>query len=153
MATPITENIAHDIEGAINLITVANGFEQDLVAQRHKRVDFSDVMPENGKVLIVQCEEEKPDKVAVGCQEWLQIFALVAFVIESDTGQNIEIRTSKVRDDIRKKLMEDPTRTGYAIDTILRAATPFDDGEGFTGIEIEIACHYRTQYADPYTAA
>ncbi|GAH76077.1 unnamed protein product [marine sediment metagenome] len=152
MATPITESIAENIKTAINLITTANGFNQDLSAIRRRRLDFSDCLPEDLKVLIIQTEDELPEQEAVGANEWLQVYFLEAFVIDSDTATaSIETRMSQVRDDIRKKLTEDTTRGGYAIDTILRAATPFDDGEGFTGIELEIAVHYRTQWNDPYT--
>lgn len=148
----ITERIAEDIKAAINLITIANGFNQDLTALRRRRLDFSDVMPEDLKVLIIQAEDELPEQEAVGANEWLQVYFLEAFVIDSDTAStSIETRMSTVRDDIRKKLAEDTTRGGYAIDTMLRAATPFDDGEGFTGIELEIAVHYRTKWNDPYT--
>lgn len=152
MATPITESIAVNIATAINAITVANGFEQNLTAVRRRRLDFSDIKPEDLKVLIIQAEDELPDEEAVGSNEWLQVYFLEAFVIDSDSAAtSIETRTSKVRDDIRKKLTEDTTRGGYAIETMLRAAVPFDDGEGFTGIELEIAVHYRTQWNDPYT--
>lgn len=151
MATPITENIAENIKAAINLITTANGFNQNLSALRRRRLDFSDVMPEDLKVLIIQAEDEEPERKPVGANAWLQVYFLEAFVIDSDTATaSIETRMSNVRDDIRKKLTEDVTRGDNAVDTILRAATPFDDGEGFTGIELEIAVHYRTQWNDPY---
>ncbi|MGA1979461.1 MAG: hypothetical protein ABSG99_02695 [Sedimentisphaerales bacterium] len=150
MSTPITEYIAENIKTAINAITSANGFNQDLVAIRRKRVDFYNVAPEDGKVLIMQAEDDKPGQT-VGCAEWLQKYLIAAIVIDSDSAtDSIETKMAKVRDDIRKKLVEDTTRGGYAIDTINGPATPFDDGEGFTGIILEMDVHYRTQFADPY---
>ena len=152
MATPISEYIAVNIETAINAITTGNGFNQDLVAVRRKRHDFATVTPEDLKVLILQAGEEEVEPEPVGAQEWIQIYELVALVIDSDTSSDsVETRMSKVRDDIRKKLLADHTRGGYAIDTVMRPATPFDDGEGFTGIIVEVAVYYRTDYDDPYT--
>ena len=40
MAVPIIENIAVNIEAAINAITTGNGFEQTLVAVRPTKVDW-----------------------------------------------------------------------------------------------------------------
>ena len=153
MSTPITEYIAENIKDAINAITETNGFNQDLTAIRRKRTDFYDVAPEDGKVLIMQVEDEKPEQ-PVGVAEWLQKFLITAIVIDSDdVADSIETRTAEVRDDIRKKLVEDTTRGGYAIDTINGPAAPFDDGESFTGIVLEVDVHYRTQFADPYVKA
>ena len=153
MSIPITEYIAENIKTAINEITIANGFNEDLVAIRRKRIDFQDVAPENGKVLIMQGEDERLQE-PVGFAAWSQKYLIVAIVIDSDKAtDSIETRMSKVRDDIRKKLVEDATRGGYAVDTINGPATPFDDGEGFTGIVLETDVHYRTQFADPYVQA
>ncbi len=151
MSTPITEYIADNIKTAINAITFAAGFNQTLVAIRRNRVDFNDVAPEDGKVLIMQVEDEKSGQ-PVGCAEWVQKYLITAIVVDSDSAtDSIETKMAKVRDDIRKKLVEDTTRGGYAIDTINGPCTPFDDGEGFTGIILETDVQYRTSFSDPYT--
>ena len=151
MSIPITEYIADDIKDAINDITEANGFNQDLTAIRRKRTDFRNVAPDDRTVIIIQIDDE-PLEEPVGVASWNQKYLIVAIVIDSDKAtDSIETRLAKVRDDIRKKLVEDTRRAGYAIDTINGPAEPFDDGEGFTGIVMELAVHYRTQYADPYT--
>lgn len=153
MSTPITEYIAENIKDAINAITETNGFNQDLTAIRRKRTDFYDVAPEDRKVLIIQAEDERLENPP-GVASWSQKFLITAIVIDSDNAaDSIETRTAKVRDDIRKKLAEDTTRGGHAIDTINGLAAPFDDGESFTGIVLEVDIHYRTQFADPYTKA
>jgi len=153
MSTPITEYIAENIKDAINAITETNGFNQDLTAIRRKRTDFRNVAPEDRKVLIIQAEDERLENPA-SVASWSQKFLITAIVIDSDdAADSIETRTAKVRDDIRKKLVEDTTRGGYAIDTINGPAAPFDDGESFTGIVLEVDVHYRTQFADPYTKA
>ena len=150
MSTPITEYIAENILAAINAITIANGFNQTLVAIRRKRTDFYDVAPETNKVLIMQVEDDELVKPA-GLAAWSQKFLITAIVLDSDDAtDSIETKMSKVRDDIRKKLCEDTTRGGYAIDTINRAAAPFDDGEGFTGIILETDVYYRTLFENPY---
>ncbi len=151
MSTPITETITENMKAVINEITIANSFNQDLVALRKKKTDFYDIPPEDGKVLIMQIEDETltPELSIVNL---IQNYLIIAVVLDTDKStDSIETKTSKVRDDIRKKLVEDVTRGGVAIDTMRGPATPFDDGEGLTGIILEIGVQYRTAFADPYT--
>ena len=154
MSTPRIEHIAVNIEAAINAITEGNGFNQDLVAVRPKRNDFKDVVPEDGKVLIWQADDELPEEQAYGAKEWIQPFVLMAIVLDSDEASaSIDTRLNQVRADIQKKLIEDVTRGGYAFDTELLPCAKFDDGQGFTGIAVNVAVHYRVKEDDPYTGA
>ena len=152
MSTPITEYIAENIKTAINAITVAAGFNQTLSAVRRRWVEFDSLTPENGKVLIQQKEDE-PGKNPTGCAAWSQKFLLFAIVTDDESSSDsIELKMARVRDDIRKKLLEDTTRGDYAIDTINGAATPLD-GSRVTGIEMEVEVQYATQYENPYIKA
>lgn len=151
MSTPVIENIAGNIESCINEITEANGFNQDLIAVRPRRNDFTDIMPEDKKVLIVQTDEDDVEGVQPAAT-WNQTFVLMALVIDSDkASDSIDTRINKVRADIRKKLQVDPKRNSLAIDTINRGSAKFDDGEGFTGIAVVIEVQYRTKVEDPYS--
>jgi len=147
---PITEYIAESLQAAINHITIAAGFHQTLVAIRRSRIDFRDVTPTDGHVLIMQVEDEQPGQ-PLGCAEWIQKYLIACIVLDSDDETtSIEARQAQVRDDIRKKLMENPDRNGHAIDTINGPCTPFDDEEGLMGIILETDVHYRTKHDDPY---
>lgn len=152
MSTPRIEHIALNIKSAIDLITTANGFNQDLTAVRPKRNDWKDEPAEDNKVLIWQLDEKEPEAEGMGSQQWIQPFSLIAYVIDSDTASaSIDTRINQVRADIQKKLCEDVTRGGYAFDTAILPCAKFVDGEGFSGIEVIIEVHYRTEEDDPYT--
>ena len=154
MATPRIESIALDIETAIGEITTANGYNQDLTALRPRRNDFNDVTPENNLVLITQSDASAFDDHAIGVARYQQSFVLIAFVIDSDSAtDSIDTRINKVRSDIEKKLMVDPQRGTYANDTMPIGASVFDDGEGFSGVAVQILVDYQTELTDPYTAA
>ena len=154
MSVPVVESIAVDIETKINLITEANGFNQDLTAQRSRRVDFVDVAPADGLVLIWQGTEQRPEDEVISVDEWIQPFILYAIVMDSDDAvTSIDTRLNQVRADIQKKLLEDTTRNSNAIETIIGASDRFDDGQGFTGIAVPVLVHYRTVFGDPYTKA
>ena len=154
MSTPILEHIAVNVEATINAITEGDGFNQNLVAVRPKRNDFKDVVPEDGKVLIWQADDELPEEQAHNAQHWVQPFVLMAIVLDSDDAEtSIDTRLNQVRADIQKKFRVDFTRGGYAWDTELLPCAKFDDGQGFTGIAVNVAVHYRVKDDDPYTGA
>lgn len=152
MANAIIEIIAQNIETSINAITQSNGFHEDLTAIRPKIIDFDKVTPIDRIVLIVQETQDKAEAQPIGSIEWLEPFAIVAFVINSETSEEaIDIRRNRIRADIQKKLAEDIQRGGYAINTIFGGSNFFDDGEGFSGVMLEVIVHYRVKEDDPYT--
>jgi len=152
VSVPVVENIAVNIAAAINAITTANQFNQDLVAVRPKRLDFSDVMPENGKVLIVQEEDAALTSKVSLVEDLRQQFVLMAIVIDSDDATtSIDTRINQVRADIRKKLLEDGRRGGNANRTLIVGSGKFSDARGFSGIAVVVDVEYRTVYNDPYT--
>ena len=149
--SPIIELIAVNIEATINQITIANGFHQDLVALRCKRNDFASIAPQNGLVLIVQETEEVPAEQWTGTETFRQPFTLEAIVIDSDAVvTSIDTRINQVRADIHKKLTEDHTRGGYAIDTSIGPSPFFDNGK-WTGVDVLATVEYRTKWGDPFT--
>ena len=152
MADPIVEQIAAEIATRIAEVTETNGFEQDLVPIRPEKVDYHDQAPVEYSVLINQGDEDKAERQANTLIEWNQPFALQAIVLDSDgTSGSVDTKRNRVRADIQKKLMEDPTRNSLARDTVIEPSTLFNDGEGFCGIQINIVVRYRTQIDDPYT--
>ena len=152
MAEPVIELIAENIFAAINEIKVVNGFSCDLTAVRPKMIDFSDVTPRDGTVLIYQEDEDRAENEGTLTNEWNQTFNIVSLVLQSDKSQTpMDIKINRVRADIQKKLMEDDSRGGLAITTILGPSTIFNAGEGFAGISITIIVNYRVSETDPYT--
>jgi len=151
MSIPVKENIALNIEAAINAITTENGFNQTLTAQRPRRNNWSDVTPEDGRVIIKQADEEIGNQ-QVQTVTWAQPFILMAIVRDSDDETStVDSRLNQVESDIKKKLREDPTRGGYAISTDLMPSREFSEGRGFEGISVNIVVNYRTLENDPYT--
>jgi hypothetical protein len=113
-------------------------------------IEYTQVPAKHLTVIIFQGDEEKLEG-AFSRLEWNQIFELWAIVINDDTATTaIDTQINQVKADIQKKLMADPTRGGYAIDTILLPSERIGDGESTTGINVRIAVHYRVQETDPY---
>lgn len=152
MSTPIIEHIAEFIKAAINDITTGNGFNQDLVAIRPKRIYLDDEVTKDLTVIIQQTDTREWEKTN-STQGWVQRFDVQAMVVDSDNAVvSIETRLNTVRSDIEKKLLEDIKCGGYAHD--LQLLPPeFYAGADFTGVLIPVEVYYRTLYDDPYTKA
>ena len=154
MAEPVVEIIAAEIAAKIAEVTTDNGFHQILVAVRDKRVAYRDQAPVEYTVLLVQEDEEEWGEQPNTTKAWEQPFALQAIVLDNDSDTTaIDIKRNRVRADLQKKLMEDPTRGGNANDTIVKPSVLFNDGKGFSGIQVNIVVNYRTKITDPYTRA
>lgn len=152
MSTPILEYIASNIASTINGVTILKGYNQDLVAVRPKRQDWYNEPAVDGKVLVVQDNDDPADEKFLGTHSWNQPFLLICFVIDSDAATlSIDTRMNQVKSDIRKILMDDVTRGGYAIETMIGGSVKFDNGEGWSGVALEITVYYRTSEMDPYT--
>ncbi len=157
MADPVVEHIAENVKAAINAVTIANGFNQDLTATRPTRLGFAD--GEGQKDLTVLVVQEDPDEDEESSTEgnppalaWIQPFWLIAYVLDSDSSTDaIDTRKNRVRSDIEKKLAEDRTRGGNAWDTRIRAPESFVLGPAASGIIVIVDVLYKTSEDDPYT--
>ena len=153
MSTPIIEQIAVKIVEAVDAITVANGFNQDLTAVRPKRIHLESDLNADNTVII---EQESAERHSMTTEEitWLQAFTLQAIVIDSDTADEaIDTRLNKVRADIEKQLTGATYREmgGLADGVLLKAPEKFIAGPAISGIAVNIDVMYTTDYADPYT--
>ena len=156
MTTPVIENIATNILAAVNAITTTNGFNQTLVAQRLNRLPFLEEAWDDLTVLIFQSEETLGKELngSFGVQELIEIFAIFAIVINSESSAIVlDTRLNQVASDIKKKLMESNTRGGYATDTKFAPSRFFLFNDSFTGIVVNCEVTYRVKLDDPYTKA
>ena len=155
MTTPIIELISENIKTAVNEITVATSFNQTLTGYRPKRNDFKDVVPADLLVLIIQGDEEEVEETVSNgvSKEWRQPYLLMALVIDSDAATTTyETRINQVKADLIKKLMTDPSRGGYALDTIPRPGIKIPENDyNWSGIVANFDVYYRTKINDPYT--
>ena len=163
MADSILEQIAQDIQAAVNGITIELGFQQDLVCARPTRRDLvelstADHVPADRSVLLLQDDEEWEEALSSPGNPprhaWRQRFALVCFVVESDESETaIDTAINRVKADVETKLMEDAQRSGLAVDTKLAGSVRFAPTPEQTGITVGIEVLYRVRENDPYANA
>ncbi|GAH27893.1 unnamed protein product, partial [marine sediment metagenome] len=159
MAEPIIEQIVEEIADRVNEITKAAGFQYDLAAARptrHQVVDIAEgafVAPKDGVTMIVQDDPELAgDEELAGSPaklEWILPVHLMIFAIESDKSTvPIDRRLNRMRSDAEKKLREDPTRGGLAVDTRIRPPYAFPQSATQTGVVVVVHVHFRTSEDD-----
>ncbi len=156
---PIIEQIAQNLKSAVSAITTANGFQQDLTCVRPLSNDWeSNERPRDNLVLLVQMPATRDDAISTAGNSGLYgeraLYELQCYVCPGDDSTTpIDTLLNRIRADVRKKLMEDPTRGGLAIDTEFEESVPFEHSQGISGLALSFAVRFRTPFDDPYTGA
>lgn len=154
MSTPIIETIATKIEALINTITETNGFNQDLVAVRPKRIHLEGDVNDDLNVFIYQ-EDKKLAEDSTTSIVWLQEFSLQAMVIDSDEATaSIDTRLNQVGSDIEKKLMEDNHWELDGLGRVMLLGTErfsIVDRAQLSGIAVNIGVLYEVDSDNPYS--
>jgi len=153
MSTPIVEHIAVFIKDAINAIKEGDDWNQTIKAIRPKRLSLADEITDDLTAIIQMDDPSPAENQPNGTAAWVQPFAVQVILISSDNvTTSYETRINKVRSDIEKKIMADPTCGGHAYNIELKAPNFFGD-ESFTGVVVNFEVEYRTKDDDPYTKA
>ncbi len=167
MAEPINEQIVEDIVTAVNTVTMANDYKQDLAAKRPIRGNLeAESSAGNGTILVIQDSPEPPEKPYTEgnppAQHWILPVYLAAYILAPDPDRSgaaaadsdpIDTRINRAEADLIKAIMADPTRGGLATDTKIAAAERFNDDANFTGVVLTLNVLYAVKETDPYTAA
>jgi hypothetical protein len=168
MANPIIEDVMNAIVTAINAVTVAAGYNQDLHAGRMKQVDINNMLGwylnggcpyGTGQVLAGQLDNnESPDGASNTGTRNQRVF-LTCFVSLSDSSdESPETPMNKIGADIIKKLLENKTQilgtSGEQLGRILLDDNPFAmsiiNGKGFCTLNMEFTAQYVTEWTNPY---
>ena len=155
MSTPVIEQIAVKIEEAVNAITTANGFNQDLTAVRPKRLHLEGDLNADLTVIIEQ-EAAEVSLISGDTITWSQGFTLQAIVVDSDTAtEALDTRLNKVRCDIEKQLQSATYKSlgGLCEAILLKAPEKFIADPQLSGIAVNCDVIYTTDYDDPYSQA
>jgi len=146
MTEPIIENISANIATTLAGVTVANGYHQTLTVKRSRRSDFEDIAENTYTAILIQ-EEETDRQGPYGLRDQAMNYSIAVLVLDDDrTTDAIDTLKNRVRSDIEKALRVDPTRGGYAIDTVLKPPVNFTHG-----IAVQIEVWYRTNANNPYS--
>jgi len=151
MSTPIVEQIAVKLLAAVDAITVANGYNQDLTGVRPKRIHLESDL-NTDKAVIIEQEDANIEEDSTTHVIWRQGWTLQALVIDSDDATSpIDTRLNTIRSDIEKKLMSDGVWDLDGLgEILLKSAEKFISEPQVAGIAVNIDVLYQVEKDDPY---
>lgn len=152
MSEPIVEQIAENLVETLRSIRLSNGYHQDVTVER--RLLAGNHVRDN-LIVVFQNDPPKQDEAPVQRIEWMQPFMCLCYCIESEKSSvAIDKRLNRIRSDVEKAVMANPSRGGIAIDTIIRQPLYFTDTDASAeGIIVQVDVQYRVLETDPYTRA
>jgi hypothetical protein len=166
MSTPVVEKIALYLLTVIDGITVANGYNYDLVAIRPKVLDLDSDLAKDKNVIMTQGTAGEVELVKGSGEpgdewihQWQQPFEFHAIVYSlASDGVDIETKLNQIRSDVEKAigvadLVQDANkkRAGGQADSIELNSSTRDEYEGFTGMRTGVIVGYSVKANDPYT--
>ena len=146
----IREHILDNIKTTLEAITVAHGYGNNILSVQ--RWDMRGKTTVDVPYITIAAGEEQMDPVPYPmftCR--LSVFLDVWIrQIESDSVKTDTVLSSLLAD-IKKALMVDVTRGGYAKNTVPKSNIPFESSEGQTeaGIVVEIEVVYQHRRDNP----
>lgn len=146
MAVPIIEQITQNIVAELKLVTITNGFNNDLEveqpAQAGNRV--------RDRLVVVYQTAVDQVEPPQGHVAWNQTYAIVCFVREKEgSDTSIDTRINSIRSDVERKLRQDNSRGGLAVETELRPPLIFEQ-KGAAGVIVNVDVLYRVLEDDPF---
>jgi hypothetical protein len=140
---PIVEMIAQNLIETLAGVSESASFH---VTLRPERAKIPASEPADLKAVLGQDDPADPTEDNVA-KTWDQPWQILIYVINSETSTlERDQRINLVWGDVCKKLMEDRTRGGLALDTKIAAPQYFADS-----ILINIVTPYETKFDDPFS--
>ncbi|MBI5147765.1 MAG: hypothetical protein HZA37_01275 [Parcubacteria group bacterium] len=150
MPNTVREDIFQNVKTALQAITQANGFDNNMgsIQQWDPNGNAYGAMP---MVIINSGPESDVDDAFPLTTCRLTIFLTLWTRIDEGSSTPADTVLNSLLGDIKKKLKEDIARGGKAVDTKIGEIEPFDviQGQGEVGLIITIEVLYRHSQTDP----
>jgi len=143
----VLERIAQQIAAKLGELVTS---EAAAVVERPKSTGVT-ASPQHLGLVLFQ-DDPSEDEPTYGMKRWIQPFSVYAYIRPSDSDTTpIEQLANNFRAEIEKKLLEDVTFGGLALDARIQAPRGFVQTDGFEGVEINFDVHYRTLETNPFS--
>lgn len=150
----VRESILANIKTVLQTVTIGNGYDNTLASVQRWRQSGNNLI--NVPCVIINAgPEDKQDEPNPYKTCLLTVYLDLWNRQDADSTADTDTILNSIYGDIEKALMVDITRGGYAIDTNVRSAAPFEtvEGQPHAGLTIEIEIQYQHLISDPETAA
>lgn len=153
MSVSVRENIFVNLKTVLATITVANGYA-NTIASVQRWLQHGNLLKSAPAVIIKAGPETKSPARSYNLTDCHLSVMLDLWIREAETStDDSEVVMNSLFCDIEKALTLDITRGGYARDTRIVSATPFEtmEGEPLFGLAIELEIIYAHKQTDPFT--
>lgn len=152
MPNTVRENIFQNVKSALSLISVANGFDNNIASVQQWDVNGNS-LASVPTIIINSGPEDGNDNAYPLTTCALKIFLTLWTRIDEGSSSSPDTVLNSLLGDIKKKLKEDITRGGNAVDTAITSVEPFDtiEGQGEVGLVITVEVKYRHAQTNPKT--
>ena len=152
MPNTIRENIFQNVKSALSLISVANGFDNNIASVQQWDVN-GNTLASVPTIIVNSGPEDGSDNAYPLTTCSLKIFLTLWTRIDEGSGSAPDTVLNSLLGDIKRKLKEDITRGGNAVDTTITSVEPFDtiEGQGEVGLVITAEVKYRHAQTNPKT--
>ncbi|MCK9555013.1 hypothetical protein M0R36_04250 [bacterium] len=152
MNETVREKILQNLKTTLESITTDNGYNFDFNADTVQRWSMhGNSLVDVPTVILSPGDEEEKGGTLPYIQCELTVYLDVFFINNESDSIVTDTYLNRLQGDIKKAVLSDYSRGGYAIDTNVRGTTPFETTEGqqYAGIIIEIGITYQHKRNDP----
>lgn len=152
MPDTVRENIFANLKTSLEAITTGNGFDNTI--QEVRRYDINDETVGPFPMIVINPGREASVDNAyplTSCR--IEVELELWHRINPDETNPTDKILNSILGDIKKKLKQDVTRGGNAVDTHITGVEPFEDlrGQSEVGLFIDVVITYRHDQTDPKT--
>ncbi|HEY1189526.1 MAG TPA: hypothetical protein VGE74_17910 [Gemmata sp.] len=145
MGKPIVEFITADVVAAVAAVTTPNGYSTTLVVSEP---DAEADSPQDSTAEVVEAGETPEESPPMGFDGVYQDYDVVVFIQDGGTDSTFNQRRRAYSADVRRAVMADEERGGYARWTRWTGSRPFQSDRG-RGVVVSFQVYYRTVKDQP----
>ncbi len=152
MSETVREKILQNLKTSLENITTDNGYNFDFNENTVQRWSMhGNSLVDVPAVILSPGDEEEKGRTLPYIQCDMTVYLDIFFIDNETDGIATDTYLNRLQGDIKKAILSDYTRGGYAIDTNVRGTTVFETTEGqqYAGIIIELGINYQHKRTDP----
>jgi hypothetical protein len=154
LSEPLIELGVQAIKAQLATITEDNGYLRDIVGPVRPGKLGAGITFENGELVIVQGDAEKPELEPSGMEDWITPFELILVSNpQEDSGEPEDQHSNRFAADVRKALLnnEDAWQFTGRINWELLGPDVMPREGPAPGVRMTLRVHHRHNYGDPFT--
>ena len=152
MTETIREQVLSDIKTSLEELTIANGYNFDFTPETVQRWSMYGNSAVNLPLIVITAGDEEEKPLSGNHEECRLTVYIDAFYVHNEDDQTAtDTYINRLQGDIKKRILEDETRSGTALNTSIVGSSTFEtvDGQAYAGIMIELLVTYRHKRDNP----